>query len=366
MHYDLIVIGNTAAGRAGALTAARAGKAVALVEPPATLSGGVTGQAGPFSSEGLRQILAELAAYRYRSLCQSPMHGKEAAMAHLRQVVAEAATHELRAARDELARHGVALYRGEVRFIGPHELDVDDLLEPTRLSAESLLIAASSRLRRPSSLRLDTERMIVAEEIPALVRLPRSLVLMGADSIGVAYGLMLAMLGVQVTLIDTRCRTRSFRDEGLAGMVLTMAASPQFTLAGGVEIAWSGRLDDGRVAVRLASGERIVAEVAAYNDGRVGQTDGLNLSAAGLQTDEHGRLWCNDNLQTWQPHIYGCGDVVGYPHLDESPHEQAERAVAQILQQSPSQRLRIDSESRVSRKSVGNGASKTTGLFVRG
>jgi len=46
-----------------------------------------------------------------------------------------------------------------------------------------------------------------------------------------------------------------------------------------------------------------------------GLTAHLNLDAVGLETDERGKLWCDDQLQTWVSGIYAAGDVVGFPPL---------------------------------------------------
>jgi NAD(P) transhydrogenase len=53
----------------------------------------------------------------------------------------------------------------------------------------------------------------------------------------------------------------------------------------------------------------------------------LNLLAAGLQSDEQGRLWCNEHGQTWARHIYGIGDVVGFPEVSQVSLDQAGRVL---------------------------------------
>ncbi len=63
-----------------------------------------------------------------------------------------------------------------------------------------------------------------------------------------------------------------------------------------------------------------------YSTGRCGDTEFLNLEAAGLEVDERGRLWCNEDHQTWVEHIYGVGDIVGFPALASVAMEQGRRA----------------------------------------
>jgi pyruvate/2-oxoglutarate dehydrogenase complex dihydrolipoamide dehydrogenase (E3) component len=47
--------------------------------------------------------------------------------------------------------------------------------------------------------------------------------------------------------------------------------------------------------------------------GRVPNTDRLNLSVAGVETDDRGFIRVNERLETTAPGIYGLGDVKGGP-----------------------------------------------------
>ena len=51
-------------------------------------------------------------------------------------------------------------------------------------------------------------------------------------------------------------------------------------------------------------------QITACFGGRKPYTEGLNLEAAGLQTDDRGRIAVNDQMQTAVGHIYAIGDVV--------------------------------------------------------
>jgi NAD(P) transhydrogenase len=57
----------------------------------------------------------------------------------------------------------------------------------------------------------------------------------------------------------------------------------------------------------------------------------LQLDRAGLSADDRGRLKCNEHFQTSVPHIYGVGDVVGFPALASTSMEQGRRAACHML-----------------------------------
>ena len=81
-----------------------------------------------------------------------------------------------------------------------------------------------------------------------------------------------------------------------------------------------------RVKITLASGKQIVTEKALYSIGRTGATDLLNLAAAGIATDDRGRLKVNSHYQTSKPHVYAVGDVIGFPSLASTSMEQGRLA----------------------------------------
>ena len=76
----------------------------------------------------------------------------------------------------------------------------------------------------------------------------------------------------------------------------------------------------------LASGKQIPAETVMYSAGRQGQTDHLDLPDAGLEADNRGRIFVDDNYQTKVDHIYAVGDVIGFPALAATSMDQGRLA----------------------------------------
>jgi NAD(P) transhydrogenase len=76
----------------------------------------------------------------------------------------------------------------------------------------------------------------------------------------------------------------------------------------------------------LASGKQIPAETVMYSAGRQGQTDHLDLPNAGLEADNRGRIFVDDNYQTKVDHIYAVGDVIGFPALAATSMDQGRLA----------------------------------------
>jgi NAD(P) transhydrogenase len=80
------------------------------------------------------------------------------------------------------------------------------------------------------------------------------------------------------------------------------------------------------VRVELADGEAFTPEKVIFATGRVGNTDGLGLEAAGVRTDERGRIIVDEHYRTTAEGIYAAGDVLGPPALASVSMEQARAA----------------------------------------
>lgn len=81
----------------------------------------------------------------------------------------------------------------------------------------------------------------------------------------------------------------------------------------------------------LESGKTLRADCLLYAIGRQGATDDLGLEHAGLKPDSRGRIAVDEHYRTPVPHIYACGDVIGFPALASTSMEQGRLAVCQMF-----------------------------------
>jgi len=81
-----------------------------------------------------------------------------------------------------------------------------------------------------------------------------------------------------------------------------------------------------RVFAKLESGKTVHGQALLYAVGRQANSDQLNLAAAGITSDDRGKLKVNENFQTNVPHIYAAGDVIGFPALASTSMEQGRLA----------------------------------------
>ena len=325
--YDLLVIGSGPAGHRAAIQAAKLGKRVGVVERRAEV-GGVCLHTGTIPSKTLRQ-----AALRHSGYHEHAVYGVAAdatgpiAMKDLLSRVGEVLRNEIDVARDQLRRNGVGVLSAVASFVGPHRVR----LAPVdgngwrEVTARFVVIAVGTTTTRDPHIPFDGKRIFTSDDILQMEALPKTLAVVGAGVIGLEYASIFTALGVRVTIIDKFPALLPFVDREILDALVFHLRERRATMRFGETVsAIEVRADEAgeRVHIALASGKQVTAERVLYSIGRTGATEGLGLEAAGLGSDERGRIPVNEHYQTAQPHIYAVGDVIGFPSLASTSMEQ--------------------------------------------
>jgi NAD(P) transhydrogenase len=325
--FDLLVIGSGPGGQKAAIAAAKLGKRVAVVERP-EMMGGVCLNTGTIPSKTLREAILYLTGLDQREMYGQSYRVKEdITIGDLTARTQHVVSREADVVRSQLTRNRVAILPGLAHFVEPNVLEIDkgDDGMNRRVSAANVVIATGTRPARPSTVAFDEKTIIDADGIIHLQGIPRSMVVVGAGVIGIEYASMFAALGTKVTVVEQRERMLDFCDlevvEALKYHLRDLAVTFRFgETVSGVESHPQGAL------ALLASGKKIPADTVLYSAGRQGQTEELNLEAAGLAADKRGRIKVDENYQTEVPHIYAVGDVIGFPALAATSMEQGRQA----------------------------------------
>ena len=325
--FDLLVIGSGPGGQKAAIAAAKLGRRVAVVERP-EMMGGVCLQTGTIPSKTLREAILYLTGLDQREMYGQSYRVKEdITVADLTARTQHVVSREADVVRSQLTRNRVTILPGLAHFTEPNVLEIDrgDDGMNRRVSAANIIVATGTRPARPASVAFDEKTIVDADGIIQLERVPRSMVVVGAGVIGIEYASMFAALGTKVTVVEQRERMLDFCDlevvEALKYHLRDLAVTFRF----GETVSAVEAHPQGALAL-LASGKKIPADTVLYSAGRQGQTEELNLEAAGLAADKRGRIKVDENYQTEVPHIYAVGDVIGFPALAATSMEQGRQA----------------------------------------
>ncbi|MDP9165026.1 MAG: Si-specific NAD(P)(+) transhydrogenase [Actinomycetota bacterium] len=326
-EYDLVVIGSGPGGQKAAIAAAKLGKTVAVIERRLML-GGVCVNTGTIPSKTLREAVVYLTGMSQRELYGASYRVKEKItpadlLARTQHVIGK----EIEVVRSQLLRNCVELYVGHARFTDAHTLQVEDSsrAESISVSARNIVIATGTKPLRPTGVEFDESRVLDSDGILDLKSIPTSMVVVGAGVIGIEYASMFAALGTKVTVVEKRPTMLDFCDPEIVEALRFHLRDLAVTFRFGEEVTAVDVGASGTVTT-LASGKQIPADTVMYSAGRQGQTEHLDLEAAGLEADARGRIFVDDEYRTKVDHIYAVGDVIGFPALAATSMDQGRLA----------------------------------------
>jgi pyruvate/2-oxoglutarate dehydrogenase complex dihydrolipoamide dehydrogenase (E3) component len=305
MDADLVVVGGGAAGLGAARAAVRAGARVLLV------SDGEPG--GDCTFYG---------CVPSKTLIESARRGQPYAVAaqRVRDVVAEVAETENAAA---LRAEGIQVRLGRARLLSPRQVAVGQ----DRVNTGAVVLATGSRPTVPPIPGLAAAPYLTNETVFDLPEAPTSLAVIGGGPVGCELAQAFARLGSRVTLVEAAPRLLP-REEPPASQILAAAMAGD-----GVEVRTGVGVDrvasDGRL--RLADGSEVAADRLLVAIGRTPITDGLDLEAAGVRTDDGGHLITDDRLRTTAAGVYAAGDVTGRLPFTHAAYEMGRVAAGNAL-----------------------------------
>ena len=318
-NYDLIVIGCGPAGQRAAVQAAKVGKRAAIVDDRESV-GGVCVNSGTIPSKSFKEAVLFLSGFRQRNFYGDSYRVKSKIEMHdLTLRCQQIINTEVEVIKLQLTRNDVTVLDGEAKFVDPHTVEITSRGGGVnRKTAGAFVIATGAKPFHPPGFKFDGKLLFDSDSILSLMKLPESLTVVGAGVIGTEYGSMFAALGVDVTIVDGRKNPLPFLDseitEGLQFQMRTMGVT--FRL--GEEVQRCEEDGRGRMVTSLKSGKVITSDCVLYSAGRHSATGGLGLEAIGVKLADRGRLDVNEQYQTSIPHIYGAGDVIGFPALDST------------------------------------------------
>jgi NAD(P) transhydrogenase len=329
--YDLIVIGSGPGGQRAAIQGAKAGKRVAVVEKQAAI-GGVCINTGTIPSKTMREAVLHLSGFYSKSFYGSNYNVKEnVTMADLNFRVQRVIENEVAVTQDQLKRNGVDVIHGFGKFMDAHHIRVENGNGYSELEGQFFVIATGTKPAINSKVPINGRNIINSDQILTMPQIPRTLIVVGGGVIGVEYACMFATLGVRVIIVEKRPRLLEFADTEMVEALTYHMRDHRATLRLNEEVESVEETPEGKVAANLVSKKRINGDALLYAIGRQGNVDRLDLAAAGIESDDRGRIKVDADYRTTQSHIFAVGDVIGFPSLASVSMEQGRISAARAF-----------------------------------
>lgn len=307
--YDLMVIGGGSAGFAAAIKGAELGFKVALVE--AETIGGTCVNVGCVPSKALIRAveLYHLAGqHRFRGVHTAPgriswpevIAHKDALVKELRQAKYE----------DVLAAYPEITYiQGRARLTGKNGVEIDG----RSYAPGKIIIATGASPWAPPIPGLDEVPYLDSTSALALKELPRSMIVLGANAVGLELAQAYARAGTVVTVLEVLPRIAPFEDEDISAALAGYLEEEGLRIVPAFKTTRVERRDGRTILTGTKDGAemRFDAEQLLVATGRRPNTAGLGLEEAGVTLGKRGEILVNDQLQTSNPFVYAAGDVTG-------------------------------------------------------
>lgn len=188
-----------------------------------------------------------------------------------------------RRARSESAN--LTVYEGHARFVGPHELVIDDR---TRIEAQQLVIATGGRPFIPQVVMESGVVFQTSDTVMRLESLPASMVILGGGSVAVEMAHLFSSLGVDVRVVEAAATLLATLDRDISRR-FTAAASTRWDVHLDATVT-DIRSDGGGVEIILEDGTRVAGEMLLVATGRQPNTDNLGLDFAGVSLSSDGHV----------------------------------------------------------------------------
>jgi pyruvate/2-oxoglutarate dehydrogenase complex dihydrolipoamide dehydrogenase (E3) component len=137
---------------------------------------------------------------------------------------------------------------------------------------------------------------------------------------------MFCCFGSQVTLIPRNPRLLMGKDDDVSDGIAEMLREEGITIVTNTTPQQVEQCGDGRLhlTVRTSNSEQqLIGSHLLAAVGRVSNTAGLALEAAGIQLDEKGYIQVNERMETSVPGVYALGDVKGGPAFSHVSNDDA-------------------------------------------
>lgn len=301
--FDSIIIGFGKGGKTLAVELANHGEQVAVIEKSEQMYGGTCINIGCIPTKYLihqgSQEKAETREERKKKYKEIIQH-KKVFIAKLRQKNYE-----------KLVSHpNIQVIQGNAKFLSNHEIQYETAKGKYTIEGEKIFINTGAKTVIPLIPGLEkidhqyTSTTIMEEE-----ELPEKLIIVGGGYIGLEYANMYANFGSQVTLLEANNDIMLKEEPEIRELV------KENFWQKGIKIELNAKIElieekEKQVTVHL-SDKKIHAYAILIAVGRKANTEDLQLSKAGVQTNERGEIIVDQYLHTTTPNIWAIGDVKG-------------------------------------------------------
>ncbi len=314
--YDAVVIGGGPGGYVCAISIARSGGKVCIIEKNGL--GGTCTQRGCIPTKYLHSMA---------DIIRKAQNAKKFGIKANIELDYEVLAKRMHGTVSKLAKGiEILLEKNEVEIVeGTGEIKTENevVVGKRTISTKSIVIATGSSPTQIPNLEFN-DFVLSTDTVFELKKLPESIAVVGGGYSGCEFASILNALGCKVWLVEMEERLLPGQPEIVGKTV------EKYMKLDGIKVMTSSKInssDEGRISV---NGEIISPEKILVCSGRKPNFNENECKKIGIGFDKNG-IKVNEMMQTSIPSIYAIGDVTGLFELAHVSTKQAEIAANNIL-----------------------------------
>jgi mycothione reductase len=197
----------------------------------------------------------------------------------------------------------VALFEGRARFVGPHELVIDD---DVHIEADQIVVAVGGRPSIPSVIARSGVEFHTSDTVMWIDDLPSSLVILGGGAVAVEFAHVFSSLGVDVTIVTSAPRLLEMLDEEVSKR-FTAKVNDRWNVHVASPVVRCDASLRG-ITLGIEGGSEVSGELLLVATGRQPNTEDLGFDVAGVARRPDGHIVV-DAYGRAAPHVWALGDV---------------------------------------------------------
>ena len=201
------------------------------------------------------------------------------------------------------------------------------------IEAKNIIIATGSEAMPMPNVEFDEKSIVSSTGALSLKEVPKSLVVVGGGYIGLEMGSVWSRLGAEVNVIEFLDHITPGMDREISEEFMKILKKQNIKFHLNRKVTSIKKTNSGvQITTSDKNGDNkdFNCNVALISIGRKPFTSNLNLSSAGVKSDEKGRIKIDKKFQTSAKNIYAIGDVIDGPMLAHKAEEEG-IAVAEII-----------------------------------
>lgn len=306
----LAIIGGGPGGYVAAITAARLGRNVVLIEHGPL--GGTCLNEGCIPTKALLES-ADLFE-KIKSANDFGIEFSQGSPVIQWQAVQNRKTAIIRQLSDGIKylmnKNKIKILNGKASFLSGHDILVEADGKQEVIKADQAIIASGSEPVELPFAPYDGKWVIHSGDAMALSAIPDSILIIGGGIIGCEFASIFSRMGAKVVIVEKDEQILPGEDPDIAAFLHSRLEEAGVDVLTSVAVE---RLDSALKKAFLkngAEGLEISADVCLVAIGRKPRLADLNLDQIGVKYDKKG-IHVNQHMQTNLSHIYACGDVAG-------------------------------------------------------